>query len=177
MPWVYVPEIAPLRVRHIGTSMGTFTQWFVTFIVVKFGPQGITEAGWKFYLLFCVFNVLAIVFVYFCVKETQGKTLEEVSLSPSSSHQMEMKRSLLTLCDHYRLTWYLRPRSTSQFWRRECARTGKEQRRKHAKVATRMAVTQGETQRRLSSSIKKILGMSRVGRVKKLCKKTRRDVT
>ena len=33
LPWVYVPEIAPLHVRHIGTSMGVFTQWFVTFIV------------------------------------------------------------------------------------------------------------------------------------------------
>lgn len=58
--------------------MGVFTQWFITFIVVKFGPMGIQDAGWKFYLLFCVFNVLAVVFVYFCIKETQGKTLEEV---------------------------------------------------------------------------------------------------
>lgn len=58
--------------------MGVFTQWFVTFIVVKFGPMGIQQAGWKFYILFCVFNVLAIFFVWFCVKETQGKTLEEV---------------------------------------------------------------------------------------------------
>jgi hypothetical protein len=79
MPWVYVPEIAPLHVRHVGTAMGTFTQWFVTFIVVKFGPQGITQAGWKFYLLFCVFNVGAVIFAYFCIRETQGKTLEEVS--------------------------------------------------------------------------------------------------
>jgi Na+/melibiose symporter-like transporter len=61
--------------------MGVFTQWFITFIVVKFGPMGIQDAGWKFYLLFCVFNVLAIVFVYFCIKETKGKTLEEVSYS------------------------------------------------------------------------------------------------
>ena len=58
--------------------MGVFTQWATTFIVVKFGPMGIQKAGWKFYLLFCVFNVLAIVFVHFCVKETQGLSLEEV---------------------------------------------------------------------------------------------------
>ena len=82
LPWVYVPEIAPLSVRHIGTAMGVFTQWFVTFIVVKFGPMGISASGWKFYLLFCVFNVLAVVFVYFFVKESKsdrqsgGTTLE-----------------------------------------------------------------------------------------------------
>lgn len=60
--------------------MGVFTQWIITFIVVKFGPMGIQAAGWKFYLLFCVFNVLAIPFVYFCVKETKGLTLEEIDV-------------------------------------------------------------------------------------------------
>ncbi|ETI21553.1 hypothetical protein G647_07900 [Cladophialophora carrionii CBS 160.54] len=79
-PWIYVPEIAPLHVRHIGTSMGVFTQWIITFIVVKFGPMGIQSSGWKFYLLFCVFNVLAIPFVYFCVRETKGLSLEEIDL-------------------------------------------------------------------------------------------------
>jgi hypothetical protein len=48
--------------------------------VVKFGPTGITNIGWKFYLLFCVFNVLAIPFVYFFVKETKGLSLEEIDL-------------------------------------------------------------------------------------------------
>ncbi|OAG42939.1 hypothetical protein AYO21_02890 [Fonsecaea monophora] len=79
-PWIYVPEIAPLHVRHIGTSMGVFTQWIITFIVVKFGPKGIQASGWKFYLLFCVFNVLAVPFVYFFVKETKGLSLEEIDV-------------------------------------------------------------------------------------------------
>jgi magnesium-transporting ATPase (P-type) len=60
--------------------MGVFTQWFITFIVVKFGPLGIQKSGWKFYLLFCVFNVLAIPFVYFFVKETKGLSLEEIDV-------------------------------------------------------------------------------------------------
>jgi len=60
--------------------MGVFTQWFITFIVVKFGPMGIQDIGYKFYILFCVFNVLAIVFVYFCVKETKGLSLEEIDV-------------------------------------------------------------------------------------------------
>lgn len=58
--------------------MGVFTQWFMTFIVVKFGPQGIQSMGWKFYIIFCVTNVLAAVFVFFCVPETKGLSLEEV---------------------------------------------------------------------------------------------------
>ena len=60
--------------------MGVFTQWAMTFIVVKAGPVGIKSSGWKFYLLFCVFNVLAVVFVYFFVKETKGLSLEEIDV-------------------------------------------------------------------------------------------------
>lgn len=33
LPWIYVPEISPLHVRHIGTSFGVATQWLITFIV------------------------------------------------------------------------------------------------------------------------------------------------
>ena len=77
---VYVPEIAPLSVRHVGTAMGVFTQRFVTFIVLKFGPMGISASSWKFYLLFRVFNVLTVVFIYFFVKETKGQSLEETDV-------------------------------------------------------------------------------------------------
>ncbi|KAL1301913.1 hypothetical protein AAFC00_006091 [Neodothiora populina] len=92
LPWVYVPEIAPLSVRHVGTAMGVFTQWIVTFIVVKFGPMGISAAGWKFYLLFVVFNCLTIPFVYFCVKETKGLSLEEIDLLfAKKGHRDEME--------------------------------------------------------------------------------------
>ncbi|KIW64609.1 hypothetical protein PV04_09532 [Phialophora macrospora] len=93
-PWIYVPEIAPLHVRHIGTSMGVFTQWIITFIVVKFGPMGIQSSGWKFYLLFCVFNVLAVPFVYFFVRETKGLSLEEIDVlfaKPEYKHVLQAR--------------------------------------------------------------------------------------
>ncbi|KAK5400782.1 hypothetical protein LTR06_011242, partial [Exophiala xenobiotica] len=96
LPWVYVPEIAPLSVRHIGTSMAVFTQWFVTFIVVKFGPMGISSAGWEFYLLFCVFNVLAVVFVFFCVKETKGLSLGEIDVLFAKKEYKHMLEARIT---------------------------------------------------------------------------------
>lgn len=55
---------------------------------------GISSAGWKFYLLFCVFNVLAIFFVYFCVKETKGLSLEEIDVlfaKKEYRHEMEAR--------------------------------------------------------------------------------------
>jgi magnesium-transporting ATPase (P-type) len=74
--------------------MGVFTQWIITFIVVKFGPMGIQSAGWKFYLLFCVFNVLAIPFVYFFVRETKGLSLEEIDVlfaKPEYKHVLQAR--------------------------------------------------------------------------------------
>ena len=42
--------------------------------------MGITNIQWRFYLLFCVFNVLAAIFTWFAVKETKGLSLEEIDL-------------------------------------------------------------------------------------------------
>ena len=61
-------------------AMATFTQWFLTFLIVKFGPIGIKELGYKFYYIFCVGNVVVVVCVYFLVKETKGLTLEEIDV-------------------------------------------------------------------------------------------------
>lgn len=80
VPWMYAPEVTPLHVRHIGTSLAVGMEWLMTFVVVKVGPIGITNSGWKFYLLFCIFNVIQVIFVWFCVKETKGLTLEEIDL-------------------------------------------------------------------------------------------------
>ncbi|PSS22947.1 hypothetical protein M430DRAFT_98158 [Amorphotheca resinae ATCC 22711] len=80
VPWMYAPEVTPLHVRHIGASLAVGMEWLMTFVVVKVGPIGITHAGWKFYLLFCIFNVIQVIFVWFFVKETKGRTLEEIDL-------------------------------------------------------------------------------------------------
>lgn len=80
VPWMYAPEVTPLHVRHVGTSLAVGMEWLMTFVVVKVGPIGITNAGWKFYLLFCIFNVIQVIFVWAFVKETKGLTLEEIDL-------------------------------------------------------------------------------------------------
>lgn len=59
------------------------------------GPIGITHAGWKFYLLFCIGNVLQVFFIYFFVKETKGLTLEEIDLLyAKASHKAELEQKL-----------------------------------------------------------------------------------
>jgi sugar porter (SP) family MFS transporter len=80
VPWMYSPEVTPLEVRHVGTACAVGMEWLMTFVTVFSGPVGITNCGWRFYLLFCIGNILQIVFVFFCVKETKGLTLEEIDI-------------------------------------------------------------------------------------------------
>ncbi|KAH8585505.1 general substrate transporter [Bisporella sp. PMI_857] len=78
LPWLIAPEITPLHLRHIGSAIGPFSEWLWTFVIVLITPIAIENAGWKFYLLFCIMNLLAFPLVYFLLPETKGKTLEEI---------------------------------------------------------------------------------------------------
>jgi hypothetical protein len=56
--------------------------------------MGIQDIGWKFYLLFCVFNVLAIPFVWFYVKEAKCLSWEEIDVlfaKPECKHILEAR--------------------------------------------------------------------------------------
>ncbi|KAK4971832.1 hypothetical protein LTR66_010167 [Elasticomyces elasticus] len=76
--WVYGPEIAPLRYRHIAGSLGAAGEWYSTWIMVFGGGTGINAVGPKIFIwpLLCCF--LSAAYVYFCCPETTGKTLEEI---------------------------------------------------------------------------------------------------
>ncbi|KAM0293765.1 hypothetical protein ACHAO9_001451 [Fusarium lateritium] len=78
IPWLYAPEITPLDLRHVGSSIAAFSEWLWTFVIALITPYAIDTAGWKFYLLFCIMILLNIPFTYFFLPETSGKTLEEL---------------------------------------------------------------------------------------------------
>ncbi|ETN37508.1 uncharacterized protein HMPREF1541_07130 [Cyphellophora europaea CBS 101466] len=78
IPWLYGPEIAPLRYRHLGGSFGATGEWSMTFVTVFAGGVALERVGpkiWVWYLTFCFVSIL---FVYFYCPETSGKTLEEI---------------------------------------------------------------------------------------------------
>ncbi|CAK7237395.1 hypothetical protein SCUCBS95973_009944 [Sporothrix curviconia] len=77
-PWLYGPEIAPLKYRHIGAAAGLFGEWLFTFVTVFAGGIGIQTVGWKIWIWPLVFNFIGVAFVYFMCPDPTGKTLEEV---------------------------------------------------------------------------------------------------
>ncbi|KAK5701919.1 hypothetical protein LTR97_004737 [Elasticomyces elasticus] len=78
--WVYGPEIAPLKYRHVAGGLGAAGEWFSTWVMVFGGGTGINAVGVPIFIwpLLCCF--LAAAYVWFCCPETTGKTLEEIDV-------------------------------------------------------------------------------------------------
>jgi hypothetical protein len=73
--WVYGPEIAPLKYRHVAGSLGAAGEWFSTWIMVFGGGTGINAVGPKIFVwpLLCCF--LAAAYVYFLCPESKSSAL------------------------------------------------------------------------------------------------------
>ncbi|KAI0828104.1 quinate permease [Hypoxylon sp. FL0890] len=78
VPWVYMSEIFPSRIREAGVAIGTSTQWLFNFVFSQVTPHAVENLGWRTFLMFCIFNYSLVVFAWFFVKETKGKSLEEM---------------------------------------------------------------------------------------------------
>ncbi|KAI6137673.1 hypothetical protein BKA82DRAFT_4279797 [Pisolithus tinctorius] len=91
VPFVYSAEAFPLYIRDIGMSFATATTWFWNFTLSvtwpsmsnAFKPQG--AFGW--YAAWCM--ILWVLILLF-VRETKGKTLEELDQSPPPVDLYEM---------------------------------------------------------------------------------------
>lgn len=86
LPWVYPPEINPLRTRTVATGVSTCTNWICNFAVVMFTPIFISASDWGCYLFFAAMNYLWIPVIFFFYPETAGRTLEEVDVIFAKAH-------------------------------------------------------------------------------------------
>ncbi|MBN9297050.1 MAG: sugar porter family MFS transporter [Filimonas sp.] len=76
--WVLIAEIFPNRVRGAATSVAVISLWLAYFILVFTFP---ILFNWLKDTTFYIYSVICLVgffFVWFKVKETKGKTLEEM---------------------------------------------------------------------------------------------------
>lgn len=86
LPWIYPPEINPLRTRTVATAISTCTNWLTNFGVVMFTPIFMDASAWGAYLFFAVLNYLFIPVIFFFYPETAGRTLEEIDIIFAKAH-------------------------------------------------------------------------------------------
>ncbi|XP_030870210.2 solute carrier family 2, facilitated glucose transporter member 8 isoform X5 [Gorilla gorilla gorilla] len=80
IPWLLMSEIFPLHVKGVATGICVLTNWLMAFLVTKefSSLMEVLRPYGAFWLAsaFCIFSVL---FTLFCVPETKGKTLEQIT--------------------------------------------------------------------------------------------------
>ncbi|KAF7887138.1 uncharacterized protein EAF02_003785 [Botrytis sinoallii] len=80
IPWVYVSEIFPTRLRSYGVGLAATTQWLCNFSITEITPIAVSNIGWRTFLMFGFFCFGMCVWSFFIIKETKGKTLEELDI-------------------------------------------------------------------------------------------------
>ncbi|KAJ9326494.1 hypothetical protein DTO027B5_280 [Paecilomyces variotii] len=86
LPWIYPPEINPLRTRTMAASASTCTNWLSNFAVVMFTPVFSDASGWGIYLFFALVNFIGVPFAWFFYAETAGRDLEEIDIIFAKAH-------------------------------------------------------------------------------------------
>ncbi|KAL0954801.1 hypothetical protein HGRIS_003748 [Hohenbuehelia grisea] len=77
--WVLASEVFPTSTRSIGTSVATCSNWAFNVLISQVSPLGMTNTGWKFYLVFVALNAADFVLITLFFPETKGKSLEEMA--------------------------------------------------------------------------------------------------
>ncbi|KAG6827436.1 hypothetical protein H0H92_011790 [Tricholoma furcatifolium] len=82
VPWLYPTEINSLSMRTKGAALGTASNWISNYIVVQITPTGIANLGWRFYLIWMVFNAafvpLFTQIIWLVYPETANRHLEDI---------------------------------------------------------------------------------------------------
>ncbi|KAF7761091.1 hypothetical protein Agabi119p4_10500 [Agaricus bisporus var. burnettii] len=78
VPWLYPTEINSLSMRTKGAAVGTASNWISNYLVVQITPIGIASLGWKFYIIWIVFNFVFIPLVWLVYPETANRHLEDI---------------------------------------------------------------------------------------------------
>ncbi|KAK4142990.1 uncharacterized protein C8A04DRAFT_37863 [Dichotomopilus funicola] len=112
IPWLYPPEILPLKIRSKGASLSTATNWAFNWLVGEMTPILQELIHWRLYLVHAFFCALSFVVVYFLYPETCGVRLEDMdALFGDSTRALGTPASGTTPALHAESDALLRPSS------------------------------------------------------------------
>ena len=76
--WLYIGEIFPPKIREVGNAVGSSSQWLFNFALSQITPYAIAAIGGRIFLMYAILNYAIMVYAFFAVHETRGKSLEEM---------------------------------------------------------------------------------------------------
>ena len=77
--FVVVSEIFPQRIRSKAMSIASCALWLWNFLISFFTPMITAKIGYKYGYVFSGCILFSVLFVFFCVHETKGISLEEIN--------------------------------------------------------------------------------------------------
>jgi len=78
IPWLYMSEVFPTRVRGTAVAIATNVLWISNFLVAQFFPWMVDNLKGTSYFIFAAICLITLLFVWFMIDETKGKSLEEI---------------------------------------------------------------------------------------------------
>ncbi|MFC4722241.1 D-xylose transporter XylE [Geojedonia litorea] len=76
--WVLISEIFPNKIRSQAVAIAVAAQWAANFFISSTYPPMMEISNGGTYLFYGVMSIISAIFVWKCVPETKGKTLEEM---------------------------------------------------------------------------------------------------
>jgi sugar porter (SP) family MFS transporter len=76
--WLLMSELFPMQVRGLLTGVAVSMQWLFNATVAFSFPIAADVLGNPTFFIFAVINVGSLLFVFFCLPETRGKSLEQI---------------------------------------------------------------------------------------------------
>lgn len=102
--WVLPSEIFNLGDRSKAMAITTSATWMCNFIIGLVTPDMLETLGWGTYIFFAAFCLLALLFTYFFVPETRGKSLEDMDVVFGDTAAHEEKERLMNIAASIGLT-------------------------------------------------------------------------
>ncbi|KAF7597357.1 hypothetical protein BBP40_006298 [Aspergillus hancockii] len=96
LAWALPSEVFPNATRSKGVALATSTNWLSNFIVGIATPPMMDNIGYRTYIFYAVWCVLAGIWAMVFVPETSGKTLEEINDVLGDSSGQEEQEILMT---------------------------------------------------------------------------------
>ncbi|OJJ68894.1 hypothetical protein ASPBRDRAFT_77222 [Aspergillus brasiliensis CBS 101740] len=76
--YIVAAEIFPTRIRSVCMGFCFFVNWIVDYGITRATPDMITNMGWGVFLLYAMLTYAGVVFIYFCLPELKGRSIESI---------------------------------------------------------------------------------------------------